>query len=174
MKPVVRYLDETEDISCPYGDVRRVVTGGEYPGANVHVVSVTRGGEHYHEGYDEVYYVLSGEGRMRLDGKRHTLRPGTVVAIPAGVSHSLDADDGQVLTFVIFGTPGMSVDDSRFLPRPPLFASRSFPPEDDHQRAECGHKKGTRLGNDARDLDQACAETDFVDPASGRRLSENA
>jgi len=114
--PSVRYLDETDPISCPYGNVRRVITGGEYPGANVHVVSVSRGGEHYHAGYDEVYYVLAGTGRIRLAEEEHALRPGAVVVIPAGVRHSLEADEGEELTFVIVGMPGMSADDPRFAP----------------------------------------------------------
>ena len=117
MKPIVRYLDQTGAVDCPYGNVKRVVTGGEYPQANVHVVSVTKGGEHYHEAYDEVYYLLSGSGRIWLGGEEHPLRPGAVVTIPAGLVHSLKANEGEELTFIIFGMPGMSADDPRFIPR---------------------------------------------------------
>jgi mannose-6-phosphate isomerase-like protein (cupin superfamily) len=109
-KAFVRYLDQTEAVNCPYGYVKRVVTGGEYPGANVHVVTVTRGGEHYHRAYDEVYYVLSGTGHIMLGDERHQLGPGAVVVIPAGLPHSLEADAGKDLTFIIFGTPGISID----------------------------------------------------------------
>ena len=117
--PIVRYLDQTPALSCPYGDVRRVVTGGEFPTANVHIVKVSAGGEHFHRSYDELYYVLSGEGLIRLAGQDHALRPGAVVAIPAGVAHSLQAHAESELEFVIFGTPGMSVDDFRFVPERP-------------------------------------------------------
>ena len=47
----------------------------------------------------------------------HPVRPGTVVVIPAGVLHSLEADPGQELEFVIFGTPPMPIEDERARPR---------------------------------------------------------
>ena len=116
--PIVRYLDKTEATSCPYGTTERVVTGGEGGVANVHVITVTKGGEHYHRDYDEVYFVLDGEGVITLDGEEHELRYGAVVVVPSGVVHSLEATGGQPLRFVIFGHPGMSVSDDRFVPRP--------------------------------------------------------
>ena len=39
---IVRYLDRIEPVDCPYGSVRRVITGGE-GSANVHVVCVSKG-----------------------------------------------------------------------------------------------------------------------------------
>ena len=113
---LVRYLDETEELACPYGDVRRVVTGGEGGLANVHVVRVTRGTPHVHTGYNEVYYVLSGTGTVTLADETHELRPGAVVVIPAGVPHSLLADGDAPLEFIIFGTPPMPLDDARAKP----------------------------------------------------------
>ncbi|MDF3128323.1 cupin domain-containing protein [Kiritimatiellaeota bacterium B1221] len=118
-KPLVRYLDETDNISCPYGQVKRIITGGEFPGANVHVVTVSRGGEHYHPAYTEVYYVLSGTGKITLGGQIHVLRPGAVVVIPAGTVHSLASDTDEDLTFIIFGMPGMSIDAPEAHPQKP-------------------------------------------------------
>jgi mannose-6-phosphate isomerase-like protein (cupin superfamily) len=116
---VVRYLDETPATDCPYGNVRRVVTGGLGGVANVHVVTVTAGSPHVHTGYDETYYVLAGTGTISLAGRDYALRPGAVVVIPRGTEHALQADRGQSLEFVIFGTPAMVADDERFIPRKP-------------------------------------------------------
>ena len=116
-KPIVRHRDETAPLDCPYGNVTRVVTGGDGGVANVHVVRVTRGTEHFHAEYDETYYVLAGRGRISLDGEIHALRPGTVTVIPRGVRHWLEADEGDELEFIIFGTPAMSFDDERARPR---------------------------------------------------------
>ncbi|NLE59800.1 MAG: cupin domain-containing protein, partial [Planctomycetes bacterium] len=91
----VRHLDETAPIDCPFGHVRRIVTGGEGGVANVHVVQITKGTPHVHVGYDEVYYVLSGSGTITLDQETHPLRPGSVAVIPAGVPHSLEANSGE-------------------------------------------------------------------------------
>ena len=117
--PVVGYLDETLAVTCPYGDVRRVITGGAGGVANVHIVEVSMGTTHYHEGYDEVYYVLDGRGELNIDGEVHSLRPGAVAVIPRGIPHSLEAtsQDGGRLKFIIFGTPAMGIDDSRAEPR---------------------------------------------------------
>ena len=116
---LVRYEDQAEPIACPYGDVRRVVTGGEGGVANVHVVRVTRGGLHYHRAYDETYYLLAGTGSITLGDQTHALRPGAVVVIPAGVPHSLASDTEAPLEFVIFGTPGMPISDPRAAPTRP-------------------------------------------------------
>ena len=114
--PLVRYHDETEPIPCPYGEVRRVVTGGQGGIANVHVIRVTRGGRHYHRAYDETYYVLAGHGTLTLGEAQHALRPGAVVVIPAGVPHALEAAPGDALEFVICGTPALPIDDERARP----------------------------------------------------------
>ena len=115
--PVVRNRDQTSSIDCPFGHVQRIVTGGEGGVANVHVVKITKGTPHLHTGYDEVYYMLSGNGTITLDEQTHSLRPGTEAVIPAGVPHSLEADPGQELEFIIFGTPPMAMDDERARPQ---------------------------------------------------------
>jgi mannose-6-phosphate isomerase-like protein (cupin superfamily) len=116
-QPLVKYLDESPAIDCPYGHVRRIVTGGAGGVANVHIVSVTEGSPHLHAGYDEVYYVLAGRGKIAMANQEFELRPGAAVVIPAGVLHSLKADEGDTLEFVIFGTPAMPIDDERAKPR---------------------------------------------------------
>jgi mannose-6-phosphate isomerase-like protein (cupin superfamily) len=115
-EPLVHHRDQTAPFDCPYGHVQRIVTGGEGGVANVHVVKITRGTTHVHTGYDEVYYVLSGNGTITLDEQTHPLRPGSVAVIPAGVPHSLEADLGDELEFIIFGTPPMAMDDDRARP----------------------------------------------------------
>jgi mannose-6-phosphate isomerase-like protein (cupin superfamily) len=117
--PIVRYRDETRSLPCPHGQVERVVTGGAGGIANVHVVTVKEGRPHLHAGYQEVFYVLSGRGRIVMEGQSHPLRPGAVAVVPAGVLHALEAEPGEVLEFIIFGTPPLSMEDDRARPRRP-------------------------------------------------------
>lgn len=117
--PVVRYRTRTDKISCPYGDVQRIVTGGEGGIANVHVVRVTKGDTHLHRGYDEVYYVLSGSGTITIGESEHSLVAGAVVTIPAGIPHSLSSDDDRPLEFIIFGTPPLCMDNEKAKPIKP-------------------------------------------------------
>lgn len=112
-RPIVRHRDETAVAQWPFGRMQRIVTGGEGGIANVHVARVARLPGFFHTGYDEIYYVVSGEGQVTLDGATRRLRPGSVVTIPAGVVHSLQADPGQELEFVIFGSPPISIQDER-------------------------------------------------------------
>lgn len=117
-KTIVRHIDEAAPIDCPYGTVRRIVTGGEGNG-NVHVVRVTEGSGHYHLAYDETYYVLSGSGTLTIEGEDYPLAPGSVAVIPSGKVHSLISDAEAPLEFIIFGTPPMSIKDERAIPRKP-------------------------------------------------------
>lgn len=118
IEPMVRYLDKTAAVPCPYGEVRRIVTGGEGV-SNVHAVRVTQGGEHFHNGYDEVYYFLSGNGTMTLGETPYPVRPGTVAVIPAKIVHSLMSDTEAPLEFIIIGLPPMSIEDDRARPIKP-------------------------------------------------------
>ncbi|HEX2222234.1 MAG TPA: cupin domain-containing protein [Candidatus Limnocylindria bacterium] len=43
---------------------------------------------HLHTGSENVYYVLSGQVRIRIDGVDHDASPGDAVFIPPGVPHS--------------------------------------------------------------------------------------
>lgn len=114
---LVRHCGDVAAIDCPFGHVERIVTGGEGDVANVHVVTVTEGRPHHHRGYNEVYYFLAGTGTVTLGGTVSSVKPGTVVVIPAGVTHSLESDEGGELEFVIFGTPPSSMADERAKPR---------------------------------------------------------
>lgn len=48
-----------------------------------------RAPDHFHR-YDEVVYVLAGEGAFHVDGQSESLRPGSAVHLPARVVHCLE------------------------------------------------------------------------------------
>jgi quercetin dioxygenase-like cupin family protein len=48
-----------------------------------------RAPEHFHR-YDEVVYVLAGEGALHVDGERAPLAPGTAIHLPARLVHCLE------------------------------------------------------------------------------------
>lgn len=116
-QPLVRHRHDVAPIECPFGHVQRLVTGGQGGVANVHVVTISKGLPHVHNGYDEAYYFLCGKGTITLGDETSPVSPGTVAIIPAGVPHRLEADCGSELEFVIFGTPPMSLEDKRAKPR---------------------------------------------------------
>ena len=57
-------------------------------------------GEHPAEEADEVLYVLSGAGRVRLGDAEHGLRAGVAVFVPAGTSWAADGDARAVSVLV--------------------------------------------------------------------------
>lgn len=48
-----------------------------------------RAPDHYHR-YDEVVYILEGEGGFHVDGETESLQPGTAVHLPARLIHCLE------------------------------------------------------------------------------------
>ncbi len=44
---------------------------------------------HYHTGFEEIYYILSGYGIMTIGEEKQELSRGDVVYIPANVLHTL-------------------------------------------------------------------------------------
>jgi mannose-6-phosphate isomerase-like protein (cupin superfamily) len=45
--------------------------------------------EHFHRSTEELYYFVSGAGRMRLGGEEGNVEPGDCVVIPPGTVHKL-------------------------------------------------------------------------------------
>ena len=60
---------------------------------------------HCHSAEEELFLVMSGNGRLYLDDEEHPVRAGSVVARPAGtgVSHSWVADADSSLTLLAYG-----------------------------------------------------------------------
>ncbi len=73
----------------------------------VHAVDIDGAKEHYHKAATEIYYVLEGEGFVRLDGVDQPVRKGSVVHIPPGVVHGAK---GRMRVLVV-GIPTMAEDD---------------------------------------------------------------
>jgi mannose-6-phosphate isomerase-like protein (cupin superfamily) len=51
---------------------------------------------HYHKDSEELYYLLSGSGRMEIDGETKDVGPGDAILIPAGSWHEITAEEELV------------------------------------------------------------------------------
>ncbi len=56
---------------------------------------------HRHEDGSHVLYIVTGRGTASVEGKPVALKPGVLVHIPKGITHSIKAEGGK-LTFVDF------------------------------------------------------------------------
>ena len=100
---VVRLADLPR-VACPCGTARRAFAEAAEGKATLHLVEVKQDSErHYHRRLTEIYYVLSGEGQMELDGEVRPLAAGDAVLIPTGVVHRAipGAEPMTLLNFVL-------------------------------------------------------------------------
>jgi len=79
-----------------------------------HVVDIDGSREHYHKHAAEIYYVLDGEGSVRLDGVEHAVRKGSIDHIPPGVTHGAK----WRMRLLVVGIPDIR-DDDLFFPEGP-------------------------------------------------------
>ncbi len=65
--------------------------------------------DHHHTVADEVYYVQSGRGHIRIDGETRDLAPGDTIVIRPEQRHKLWADMGEDVVLVVTCAPAYSV-----------------------------------------------------------------
>lgn len=70
--------------------------------------------EHYHIEAEEVYYVLEGQGAIRIDGHPRDIGPGDVISIPPGRRHKVWPRGEQDLVMLVTCVPAYSVEDAAF------------------------------------------------------------
>jgi mannose-6-phosphate isomerase-like protein (cupin superfamily) len=61
---------------------------------------------HYHPRAEEIYYILSGRGRMQIHGEERDVQPGDAVAIPPGAVHTITNTGSETLSFLCCCAPG--------------------------------------------------------------------
>jgi mannose-6-phosphate isomerase-like protein (cupin superfamily) len=54
---------------------------------------------------EEIYFIASGSGEMRVDEERRPVGPGDAIWIPAGSAHSLVNDGDQECTILVVASP---------------------------------------------------------------------
>jgi quercetin dioxygenase-like cupin family protein len=89
--------------------IQKLITSSDTPYASANRVRVPPGcriGFHTHENQVEMVYVLSGQAELAFSGQEKPFGPGQMVAIPAGLEHSLinrGSENVEILT--IFTPP---------------------------------------------------------------------
>jgi mannose-6-phosphate isomerase-like protein (cupin superfamily) len=82
-----RDLAEIKPWTETCGQIRPLIEEKDGAAAELHHLEITDAKLHYHQRTDEVYYILEGEGRMRLDDEEIELHSGVTVYVPRGVKH---------------------------------------------------------------------------------------
>jgi mannose-6-phosphate isomerase-like protein (cupin superfamily) len=67
---------------------------------------------HYHKDSEEVYYILRGEGRMRINQREFSLQPGQACLIKSGEKHQIWNRGESDLEFIAICVPAWTPEDS--------------------------------------------------------------
>jgi mannose-6-phosphate isomerase-like protein (cupin superfamily) len=68
--------------------------------------------EHYHKDSEEIYFILSGQGEIRVHGESASVRAGDAIALPPGAVHKIwNRGDGD-LVFLCLCAPPYEHDDT--------------------------------------------------------------
>lgn len=67
---------------------------------------------HYHIRTEEIYYILTGEGRMEVGPETRLVKPGDAIAIPPGEVHTITNTGPGQLKFICCCAPGYEHEDT--------------------------------------------------------------
>ncbi|MEX0979434.1 MAG: cupin domain-containing protein [Pirellulales bacterium] len=67
---------------------------------------------HCHPQTEEIYYILSGQARMRIDTETAIVGPGDAIAIPPGMTHEITNTAQEPLVFLCCCSPGYEYSDT--------------------------------------------------------------
>ncbi|MEE4300096.1 MAG: cupin domain-containing protein [Pseudomonadales bacterium] len=70
---------------------------------------------HRHHRTEELYHVLSGQGRMTLGDEHFDVGPGDTVAIPPGTAHCIENGGAEMLVFLCCCAPAYDDADTELL-----------------------------------------------------------
>jgi len=86
---------------------RHVMDTGKY--GQMVLISLHKGedlGDEMHPNTDELYYVIDGEGEIRLDGKPYPFNEHVAMLVPAGVRHDIvNTGKDDLKLFAFFTSP---------------------------------------------------------------------
>jgi mannose-6-phosphate isomerase-like protein (cupin superfamily) len=70
---------------------------------------------HIHRLSEEIYYILSGKGRMHLSKNEFIVRENDVIVIPCGIEHHIENIGDIELVFLCCSTPPYTNEDTEIL-----------------------------------------------------------
>lgn len=88
--------------------LREVVGAEQSEQLRVFFVRFEAGGRnllHIHS-FDQVLYIVEGEGILATEREEHRVHPGDVIVVPAGEPHWHGATTDTAMTHLAFGIPG--------------------------------------------------------------------
>jgi quercetin dioxygenase-like cupin family protein len=99
-------LAEQNPIDPQIGYLRINAAFGE--NASVNLTQIAPGahaGAHYHQGMDEIDYVIQGQANMTLDGRYYSVQAGDLIYLPPFAVHDFKAIGNETLQIMVVFAP---------------------------------------------------------------------
>lgn len=118
------HLIARDDVQPFVGDDKAIIRELASPGdssltrhslAEIRHPPGTASQEHYHTEAEEVYFVIGGQGGIRVDGETRTIGPGDVVVIVPGQRHKVWQEGEGDLVLLVTCVPAYSVEEVIFV-----------------------------------------------------------
>ncbi len=112
--------DDVPELELPGRRLRWVVNSGglEARHASMCIIRIAPGQTvkpaHSHPDGEEVIYILSGHGRVMVDGVADEVRAGTVVLFPQGAVHMLQNRSSEEMKVACFYAPATDLSEYKF------------------------------------------------------------
>jgi mannose-6-phosphate isomerase-like protein (cupin superfamily) len=109
--------DAVAPVQAPDGAIVRELASPQNSGLTRHSLAEithpagTTSEAHYHRQAEEVYYVLSGRGGVRIDGQTQSIGPSDTVVILPGQRHQVWQEGDTDLVLLVTCVPAYSLDD---------------------------------------------------------------
>ncbi|HJU35428.1 MAG TPA: dimethylsulfonioproprionate lyase family protein [Nitrososphaera sp.] len=59
--------------------------------------------KHDHQDHEEIYYIINGNGHIKIGDEEAKFRDGDIIYIPEKTSHSITNDGDEMVEFLAFG-----------------------------------------------------------------------
>jgi quercetin dioxygenase-like cupin family protein len=83
-----------------------VETGGQSSVYHCEALPGSGAPPHRHDDFDELFYIISGELEVMIDGVVSNASAGNFISIPRGVAHAFANKSAENVTFLGIATPG--------------------------------------------------------------------
>jgi mannose-6-phosphate isomerase-like protein (cupin superfamily) len=68
--------------------------------------------EHFHPRAEEIYFIIAGSGKMRVENETREVKIGDAIAIPPGQKHKIWNTGGEILKLLCCCAPAYEHDDT--------------------------------------------------------------
>ena len=98
----LEYYEQDSGANITYQYVVKPGTMGLLSSGRVRLVGPTTKAQDVHDGWDQVYLILSGKGSVLVGKEVYPVGPQCVVRVPRGTAHAVILKEGEELEYCYF------------------------------------------------------------------------